>query len=159
MVIILSFIFNLIYTNDFNMLWFEMQKDYKQLQEKLAPLSHLEKDYCHKNWQTHKQEIRNLIASKPNRHFLFNRTITNTMVRRTNGIAQQWELSFLRQCTNLNTETILKKFKDKNFGLLPIDIKPLNCSINTLGHLYYTAKILEKLKTYKPKTIVEFEIC
>lgn len=145
-------------TSSFDMQWKHMQNEYKKLCNSLNEqhLYEKEKQYVHPYWQTTKEEIKKFILGAPERNFLGNWDIGYNMVRRQMGVAQSYEICYLEHCISEQTRNQLALFTESDFGLLDKDCFQFNCSSNTLGHLYYVAKVLEHKKDLPLNTIVEF---
>jgi hypothetical protein len=78
------------------------------------------------------------------------------MVRGGLNAGQYHELCYLKYCVSPETDCLIKKFKEPAFGDLAITCTEYGCSTNSLGQLYYAARILEKMQSSeKIKTIVE----
>lgn len=69
------------------------------------------------------------------------------------GSPQEHELSYLRQsaCWEL-----VQRYRESPIGQPTLDCLDLNISVNSLGMLYYFARILEYLDQSRLRTIVEF---
>lgn len=145
-------------TASFHYQWQHMQDEYKKLSDALSKnaLQEKEKKYVHPYWQATKEEIKNFILGAPERNFLGHWDIGYNMVRRGMGPAQSYEICYLEHCISQATREQLSKFRESNFGLLDRDCYQFNCSSNTLGHLFYAAKVLEHKKNLPLKIITEF---
>lgn len=144
-----------------NELWAEMQDKYIQLNHSLSiqNLIVLEKIYCNTWWMTLKQQFRLILLNKlpPNSNFLSQNAVS-AMMRLGMNREQQYEICFLESCLNKNHLNLIKSYQDTNFNSIPFECREFNCSANTLGHLYYVAKVLEKesSKNTKINKIIEF---
>lgn len=156
--ILLTFIKCPATTASFDHHWKHMQAEYKKLSLALAKndIQEKEKKYVHPYWQTTKEEIKNFILATPERNFLANWDIGYNMVRRNMGPAQSYEICYLEHCISQATKDQLSLFMESDFGLLDKDCYQFNCSSNTLGHLFYAAKVLEHKQDVPLKIITEF---
>ncbi len=134
-----------------------MQRDYKNLCNALEQANVIDKRYCHPFWLATKNKMRTLLLGKPNQKILHERCITHTMVRRGIGATQKYEITYLKYCTFKQTKKLLSRFAETDFLKIPRECKEFNCTTNSLGHLFYAAKIFETLEHEKEiNTIVEF---
>ncbi len=135
-----------------------MQHEYNRICNSLKKqgLEELEETHVHPYWQAEKEEIRNFILGAPESNFLSNWQIRYNMVRKEMGAAQTYEICYLEHCISEKTKKQLALFKESDFAQLDIDCYQFNCSSNTLGHLFYAAKVLENKKDLPINTIVEF---
>ncbi|MFC1841577.1 putative sugar O-methyltransferase [Candidatus Dependentiae bacterium] len=145
--------FNLfIYTgqeNTFEENWFLIQKEYSKMVE-LYNLKGYDR-FCIEGWKSKRKKIGNMINGKPNRGFLNHGSIKETMMRNK---VSDFEEIYLLKCLSAETKEKLDRFKDVDW--LPRISRTFNCSANSLGQLYYAAKIFENMKNKKIKTIIEF---
>ncbi|MFC1841595.1 putative sugar O-methyltransferase [Candidatus Dependentiae bacterium] len=138
----------------FEKIWALMQNEYNIITNNYN-VSKYEK-YCHTEWKKHRKNLEKIIYGKPNKNFLSNPIIAGTMVRSGINATQKFEIAYLEKCISSSTKDKLKQFKDVDAGWTPHTCKEFNCSVNTLGHLFYVAKIFEKLNHTEIKTVVEF---
>ena len=101
--------------------------------------------FCHGRWIKNKVQIKKLIEGGPNKRFLRHSVLTATMVRTGFKTAQKFEETYLQKCVSKKVKEKIKTFEDVNTSWLSHGSKNFRCSINTLGHLYYAAKIFEKM--------------
>jgi putative sugar O-methyltransferase len=136
--------------------WKQMQTMYKSASESFS--KSLNDNFTHQNWREYRTNIKRLIQGKPDTSFLRFPAIMQTMVRMDYGTMQDYELLFLKNCISKRTTKKIGAFKDTQFGSLPLAIKDFNCTVNSLGQLYYMARILEFAHNEKLRlnTIVEF---
>jgi putative sugar O-methyltransferase len=97
-----------------------------------------------------------LILGEVNQRFVNDVFINGNMVRRDKTHVQTFEVQYLLYCLSDETQKLLYRFQDTELVGLPYDCGEFNCSINTLGHLFYAAKVLEQCKNKNLETIVEF---
>jgi putative sugar O-methyltransferase len=136
--------------------WSEMQISYDNLCKAFAQNNNLlESIYLHPYWKTTKNEMAAIIRGQPDHNFLQRKPISGPMVRKGFGKTQEYEVAYLNSCLDENTQVLLKKFSDNSFGGISYDCKQFNCSVNSLGMLFYLAKILELNKGLPINTIVE----
>ncbi|MFZ3138518.1 MAG: putative sugar O-methyltransferase, partial [Thermodesulfovibrionales bacterium] len=142
----------------FEQTWKIMQKEYLALNTALSAngYSDFEDVYCHSKWIDAKKQISQLILGEINPKFLFNPVISTMMVRQDFTTAQEYEIAFLEHCISDTTKQLLSQFKDTDFGYLPHNCIEFNCSVNTLGQLFYAARVLERIDKQSVNTIVEF---
>lgn len=142
---------------EFEIQWRSMQKEYQELNNILDKKRFLMRmsEFLHPYWSRTQKKIKNLILSKANKKFLFNKDMQNAMVRLENGIAQKYEECYLRCLMSSEIASLIKGYADTDFGGLPRDCKSFDCSINTLGHLYYVGRVLENMPQ-QIEFIIEF---
>jgi hypothetical protein len=142
----------------FDQQWHCMQEEYSRVFQSLCNqnLDILEQHYIHPYWQGARERIRNTILGEPEKNFLGDKQLGYDMVRRIMGVAQTYEICYLEHCITPKTQKLIQQFKESECAQLDIDCYQYNCSSNTLGHLFYAAKILENKKDLPIKTIVEF---
>lgn len=138
-------------------LWRKMQKKYKSLINYLhtTGLDRLENNYCHDVWKTTKKDVRDIILGQPDRYFARHFCISNTMVRHGLSGVQAHELLYLRDCISQKTKEKLDQFHESDLLGLDRCCKEFNCSSNSLGHLYYAAKVIESVPADAIESIVE----
>lgn len=132
--------------------WTRMQFLYRSLEnKKTAPLV---KNWCHQQWHSARKNLKKILSQKKPINFLNEPCISGTMVRREYGLQQIYEETYLKFCISEKTKQILKNVSDTPFGSLPLIN---NYSINTLGHIYYLARLLESssLKNLPLHTFIE----
>jgi putative sugar O-methyltransferase len=113
--------------------------------------------YNHPYWLQSRNHIKKLIEGPVNENFLFDPVIGNAMVRHGRSAMQEYEILYLKNCLGDETKALLEKFKETEFGHITQEISEYNCSTNSLGHLYYAARLLESSHNQiKIKKIVEF---
>jgi len=136
--------------------WQLMQTEYKQLIKKLEQqhLSNLENTYYHPYWQEQKKLLNTILLGTPDHNCWRRNPISGSMVCAGYSHYQQYELDYLQSCLSEKTAAQIFSYRDTQFPGLSFECKELNCSSNTLVHLYYTAHILEKAP--HPNHIVEF---
>lgn len=141
-----------IFTSDsYENQWIAVQDTYNNVYKEIETrgLFSLDQLYLHPYWLTNKHEIRKILLAEPQRNFLKNNIISGTMVRSGIGNPQLYELCYLKHCLSKKTTEQLALFKESDFGQLSRECTEFNCSSNTLGHLFYAAKVLEN----QPSTI------
>ncbi len=86
------------------------------------------------------------------------RHLQGMMVRQGMTLSQEFEVTHLTHCVTEEFANSLKTFRDSTFGYLPRECETFDCSVNTLGHLYYAAVIIERAKQIvrQPGSIIEF---
>lgn len=135
-------------------LWSGMQEKYGVL------ISHADNEKinasCHPLWLSLRRDISRLIQSTYTNTFLNEACIRNAMVRSGFEHTQLFEQVFLQKCIRSSTKQQLSLAQDTQFGGTAIDCPALSCSANTLGHLYYAARILEATYPEIPHIIIEF---
>lgn len=127
--------------------WETMQTAYLQTE---SPI-HLENIYCHPYWIQTKKNIRAFLLGNPNTGFLNIPEVSGNMIRTEPHPMMKYECCFLKTCLSTETQKKLNLFKDTD--LLPQTCPEFDCSINTLGHLFYAARVFEKTKNIN--TIIE----
>jgi putative sugar O-methyltransferase len=134
--------------------WSLMQSEYQQLSFSAKKYDWL--DYCHPIWQDTRSEIQSLLTGSVNKKILHELVMKCMMVRADFSKMQEYEICYLQDCVSTETKTMLRQFSETDFSSLPRECSEFNCNINTLGQLFYLAKILEYTKQTYPQTIVEF---
>lgn len=142
---------------EFSNAWITMQNEYKILK---SNLNKEDKNYLnqflHQYWQDCSKQLELLVLGSAYHSFLRHPVIENTMYRMGYSQVQDYELSFLKYCISEDTRNKIKQIKDTNIGGNQITISEFNCSINTLGQIFYLAKLLDLSKNLQIKTIIEF---
>ena len=138
-------------------LWAQMQNEYQSLYHKFCPKALSEKEtFYHPCWEQNTREIQQLIMGPPTTNFLYCSAIERTMVRQHFEVGQYQEICFLKHCVKPEISRLIGKYKESPIGNIPIECAEYNCTINSLGQLYYAARILEKAKAPNAiETIVE----
>ena len=136
--------------------WQLMQKEKKQLNKKLEQqnLSKLESIYYHPYWQEQKKVLEAILLGAPDPDCWKKNPINGTMVCCGYSQYQKYELDYLQLCLSQETATKIFSYQDTYFNGIPFECQALNCSSNTLLHLYYASHILEQLP--QAKQIIEF---
>lgn len=137
--------------------WLEMQDVYKVLsaacdQERLRS----EDVLTHAYWKSNQNAIRDLILGKPDQHFFNFPPISGTMVSRGYDALQKYEILYLTYCIDEATRKKIAFFRETSFGSIPIEINEFNCTANSLGQLYVAARVLETVREYSLRSIIEF---
>lgn len=133
--------------------WHSMQKFYNALCLALAPYEHQEQ-YCHPHWHATRYAIQQILHQAANPAFLLNHPIASCMLRRGFERPQEIELCFLQHCIKPSTAYLLTKVTDPDFGGIPKECRALHCTSNTLGQVYYFARIMDTM-TKLPSIIIE----
>lgn len=136
--------------------WCNMQDRYQDLLKNLSsnPRQSTEDDLCHPFWRKIRANIQSVVQGPYNPNFLTVGEISGTMVRSGITVTQEYELCFLTECVADKTRKLLANFQDTSFGNLPKECSALQCSSNTLGHLFYAARTVELMKK-DPEIIIE----
>lgn len=141
---------------NFNRKWQLMQCAYNQICTHFAKVTETQDaNYCHDHWLRAKKNLRHFLMGAPNQEYLKHPVLAGNMVRSGIGITQHYEVNYITYCLSPNTYALIKKACNSPHDNLPRECAELNCSTNSLGHLFYAAKILEILDD-TPQTIVEF---
>jgi len=127
----------------FGVLWSEMQREYNLLLQEIMKLEPDSCVYAHPYWHQSQQKLKEFIGGSPNANFAANEVVASTMLREKYGKMQQYETCYLKYCVSDATMQLLNKFQDNDFINLPKVCKEFNCSINTLGHLFYAARVID----------------
>lgn len=152
-VFFLLFLFFKITSVSFSEQWGEMQNEYQSLSSALQNVS--DSGFMHSYWTQQKKNMLNLIMGKEDAHFLLKAPISGPMVRKEWDKTQDYEIVTLKYCIKSKTRELIESFSDTHFGGLNFQCKDFNCSINTLGQLFYFAKILERCAIEDIDIIVE----
>lgn len=143
-------------SNSFQVAWNGMQNRYKELVSSLYDqnLMHLETNYCHPYWKEQKNLLKTILLGPADAECFTKNPIQGTMVCSGFSDYQIYELDYLTSCISEKTASHIFEYKDTPFPQIPFECAMLNCSSNTLVHLYYAAHVLEHMQ--KPQHIVEF---
>ena len=57
---------------------------------------------------------------------------------------QEYEIVSLHYCVPAHVQKLLTNFHDTDFGGIPLSCREFNCSINSLGQLFFLARVLER---------------
>lgn len=145
-------------TQNFNDHWSDMQSVYENLLQGFNVYNNPDKGYVFAYWQSLRNKIERVLRAAPRgneNNFLTVLPIDGQMIRSGFGKAQEYEASFLKHCVSPSTKDILKKFSETSLGGLPFDCKDFNCSINTLGQLFYAGRIIDTHPVGTLNTIFE----
>ena len=133
---------------DFGSAWARMQSIYAQWHKGDTSAA-----YTNSYWQNDRQKIAALIQGPPNSDYLYHQTIQQNMVRGGYTLAQLYEETYLAHCISQSTKQLLAPFKDHD--LYRHESHQFSCSTNSLGHLFYAAKVIEA-HNGPLNTIIEF---
>lgn len=139
----------------FEDIWFDMQIMYGQISSVFESKNiDLAGDY----WLSQQRDFKNILLGTPNKDIWYSRAISATMIRRGFSRDQNFELWYINTCLDKEVKDKIKSYRDTDFNLMPFECTELQCSTNTLGHLYYAGKILEQAKNQKKEInkIIEF---
>jgi hypothetical protein len=138
-------------------IWTKMQHEYGEIQKTLSidRYKELMGELCHPTWVSFADTIKTMITGNPDTDFLHHPAILQTMLRIGFGPSQLYEETFLKYCLSDSTANLVSKFKETAFGNLPIECQEFTCSTNSLGHLYYFARIMERTGP-NLRSVIEF---
>lgn len=128
---------------DFKDQWRQAVQEYKQLtlNTEAARRDH---DLLYQPfWLGVKQKIKAALAQEPHEKFLHHDAIRQTMVRSGYSKMQEYESLYLTRCISAQTQKTLSRFQETDFPGFSRECKDFNCSSNSLGHLFYIARIIE----------------
>lgn len=116
------------------------------------------KDFCSDYWNSQRLRLSNIILSQTNQDLWKHQFLHQDMIRGGINISQEYEICYIKSCLSKPIQNLLLSYKDVKLSGIPIECKEFQCSTNTLGHLFYAGKILEKAacKNVNIKKIVEF---
>jgi len=109
----------------------------------------------HPVWQEARPAFVKLIEGGLPRDFLKDPTLANQFCRTGFGSPQQHELAYLRS-RSPQLWSLLRQFTESPIGQPTLDCAELQISANSLGMLYYFARIAERLRPAYPRAILEF---
>ncbi|HEY3913749.1 MAG TPA: putative sugar O-methyltransferase [Verrucomicrobiae bacterium] len=112
-------------------------------------------EFVHPLWRKAQKPVADLILQGLPRNFLENPATANQFCRKGFGDAQYHELSYLLTRAP-ELRGMIRRFKESPIGRPNLDCGQLQVSANSLGMLYYFARISERLKPPQQHTIVEF---
>ena len=140
----------------FEAVWRNMQQEYhaiKQITRKTKknnmPM------YMNEFYKDLIVKLDKLVASRPNANFLKESCLTPIMVRGYVEDLATYEEAFLEYFISEKTKSLIANFKEHSRGLLDQNCVKFNCSSNTLGQLFYVAKVLELSNDLHPNLILE----
>jgi len=137
----------------------ESQQIYKQIIDSIGSesLLRLKDSYLLPFWQANATHVQHRIRAGIPEYFLGDPVITKTMVRRGWTRAQEFEQEYLQQC-GPPMRDYLSDFTESRVGGPLLECSTYRCSVNTLGHLYYLARIRESLSAIVDgdHTVIEF---
>lgn len=144
-------------SNAINRNWKKAQQEYSQVNSSVRTDIE-DATFFHPHWLNARKKIKRLIQGRARKDFIKAPEISGSMVREQNvkGILQEYELCYLQYCVNPEIKDLIHSYKDTDFTGIKFDCSTLQCSNTTLGHLFYTAKILQKSGTKNIKVITEF---
>ena len=146
-----------IFCKDLEVEWKKMQAVYINLSVSFSQDIHgLQQKYVFSEWKRYQETIGQVIMGKPNECILLSDTLLATMVRQGFSQSQQIELNYLDYFLSPKNKSLLSKFADLSFGGISLDCPERNYSVNTLGQLFYFAKIIEQKDYESIGSIVEF---
>ncbi len=136
--------------------WRLMQQEYAQMNAVFAPrLPQLQTQFMHPYWQRQRQLMAQIIQGNIDISFLTRAPISGPMVRTERCKTQDYELVCLGNCLSAETQEAIARFSDTDFGGVKRTIGEFNCSINTLGQLYFFAKMLDRNPPDSIDSIIE----
>lgn len=143
-------------------LWSEAQKLYQRINpEEAGDVLRSKKvnSLCHSDWLIWRQKVKAALKRPYDSIFLAQEYFSGTMVRGYTGYPQQCEYTFIKYCLRPETRLRLSATHDTQFGGTIVGkgtgCAELSCSANTLGHLFYLAKILEAAYPDVPQYVIE----
>ncbi len=154
-----------IFCKDFVAEWKKMQDVYMKLLQTFSPNRHdLQQKYVLPDWKKYQDTIAKIIMNGPNAEivgrpssqFLLSKSFLETMLRQQFLVTQQIELNYLNYFLSPKNKSLVSKFEDSSFGGISFDCSERKCSVNTLGQLFYFAKIIEQKDYESIGSIVEF---
>jgi|SRR5579872_2237903 len=132
--------------------WGEMQQMYKQLKRiENEAIASSNLTFVHPEWQRIRTTIGEILLGNPQPNLLNNNDLIATMVRNYVSIPAQGYLDTV----SLDIKRLLARYQETSFSNLPFSCQKYQCTANTLGQLYYLARIIEHYKA-NPQVIVEF---
>lgn len=159
--VVLSILYaSLINTHLWADLWQDMQTKYTdlctQLETKYSTSDRAQ--YCSDYWQSQCLLLKNILINPKSERLWFERFLHQNMIRSGIEISQQYEICHLKFCLSKPVQQLINAYKDVELPGIFRECKEFNCSTNTLGHLFYVSKILEKAHAQEKtiKTIIEF---
>jgi putative sugar O-methyltransferase len=135
--------------------WLLMQKNYLELRKNNEAYESISRDYYHPVWDNTRFVLQNLINSSIVPNLASVGCINANMIRQGFGDPQRFEVLYLQKCISQSTKNMLNQVQDTDFLGLGKQCAEWNCSTNTLGHLFYAARILETVYHTEHATIVE----
>ncbi len=142
-----------LYSASFENAWVSMQQDYLDI--KSSPDYEDSKLLIGDFYTNFRNQVALMIFSPPNKQFLTRSCLSGVMHRTHETFTATYEETFLQYCLSNKTKAKLNLFTNDKNCLMPITCPKFNCSATTLGHLFYTAKILEAIDS-NPSVIIEF---
>ena len=130
----------------------EVQSIYAGWEKAFAPVAG---DHLHPLWRDSRPAFAELIRNGLPRDFLCHSEVERQFCRKGFGAPQQHELAYLRS-RSPELRDLLSGLAESPIGQPRRECRELDLSANTLGMLYYFARIAERLALADLETIVEF---
>lgn len=146
--------FTTVQAHDFENVWQNMQKAYHDF---LIDFDAHDQNLAGAYWMEQKNNFSRILLGDPDKNLWQNRAVFCNMIRSGFEKEQKFELCYLKSCLSDSVKQLVMSYKDTDFNGMPFNCQELSCSTNTLGHLFYAAKIMEKARSeaMKIETIVE----
>jgi len=142
-------------TESFSGYWREMQREYEKIMRSFSHEVQLENNYMHPHWRQQRKLMAQIIQGAPDDKIMMRGPVAGSMVRNEFCKTQEYEMAYLRHCVPKHIQALLRSFKDTQFGGIQLLCREFNCSINSLGQLFFLARILERNKIEDINTIIE----
>lgn len=141
-------------------LWQDTMAHYANLQASLKKqfTAHELNQHASTYWNSQRAILHHILSSPFNANLWHEKFLHQNMIRGGRSQAQNFELCFISYCLSDSIKKLILSYKDVNLSGVSQECPELACSTNTLGHLFYVGKILEKAQsnTIKINTICEF---
>lgn len=136
--------------------WSDMQGSLKGALA-VEPRSGETTDRCHPSWQQFREQVRAFLFGPETPTPLSHPIIAGAMVRGGRTESQQYEETYLRYCVGATTRLLVESYVDVPYSNLQRECLDGRCSTNTLGHLYYAARLHDAAlqRGISPSHIVE----
>jgi FkbM family methyltransferase len=137
--------------------WSQMQTSLKTALS--VELRHNETtNLCHPSWQQFRAQVQAYLLGPEMPMPLSHPIVVGTMVRGGRTESQHYEETYLRHCVGDSTRLLIESYMDVEYSNLQKECLEGRCSTNTLGHLYYAARLHDALdqRGMSPSHIVEF---
>ncbi|MFC1896225.1 hypothetical protein ACFL0Q_06140 [Thermodesulfobacteriota bacterium] len=113
-------------------------------------------EFVHSRWSDVQPRCAKIIENGVPYNFLHDLTLSRMFYRIGFKKPQEYEFDFLLNNVSEKTRSLVKQYRESPVGKPAIDCPQLGISVNSLGMLYYYARITEKLKRWDFNSIVEF---
>ncbi len=113
-------------------------------------------EFVHSRWLDVQPCFARLVENGMPYSFLHDPTLSRKFYRIGFGRPQEHELEYLLDGVSENTRDLVRQYRESPVGKPTMDCPQLGISVNSLGMLYYFARIIEQLNRHDFGSIIEF---